>query len=163
MVEEERGPKLRATYLGVGEFGEDISGILGRVLKALTQAPLVKLRSMVVFGSRARGDWKPWSDTDVVLIVEVKKPLKWGTLWELGLPEDVIVDAHRAYIEPRIFTPEGFRRALSLGSLTALDALEEGVVLYDDGYWREMKELFSKMKRSGQIEKMPFGWKIRTT
>lgn len=91
-----------------------------------------------------RGGWKPWSDTDVVMIIEVERP-RWGTLWELGLPKKVVLKAHKANLELRIFTPEGL--ALNEGSLTALDALEEGVVLYDDGFWRGMRITHLKMKR----------------
>jgi len=130
------------------------------IIKALLRGPY-RLRSFVVFGSRARGDWKPWSDTDVIIVIDgLDRPLKWRALWELGLPEEVVNRAHDIELEARIFTSEEFEEMLRSFSLTALDALEEGVVLYDDGFWRKMQSIFRRMKRDGLIKRIDDGWKV---
>jgi len=160
MVEEQRHHRLGEVYLGVGEFGEDVSAVLAEIIKALLKGPY-RLRSFVVFGSRARGDWKPWSDTDVVIIIDgLNKPLRWRALWELDLPEDVVNKAHDIELEARVFTPEEFEEMLRSFSLTALDALEEGVVLYDDGFWRKMRAVFERMERDGLVKRIDGGWKV---
>jgi len=42
--------------------------------------------------------------------------------------------------------------------LTALDALQEGVALYDDGFWKEAKETFRKAKKEYRLRKIKNGW-----
>jgi len=67
----------------------------------------------------------------------------------LGLPGDAAEAAERSCVAARVFTPERFQELLRSFNLTALDALEEGVVLFDDGFWREVKAEFERMKASG--------------
>ena len=55
--------------LGTSESGEDVPTLMKKYAESLVSSEL-KVRSIVVMGSRARGDWKPWSDTDVLIIVE---------------------------------------------------------------------------------------------
>ena len=69
-----------------------------------------------------------------IIIDRLDRPLRWRALWELGLPEEVVNRVHDIELETRIFTPEEFEEMLRSFSLTALDALEEGVILYDDGF-----------------------------
>jgi len=145
--------------LGVDEFDVTVSEVVVRLLRVLLSLPW-RLRCFVVFGSRIRGDWKPWSDTDVLIILETGKPLRWGRFWELDLPDWFYRLAGQASADERIFTPDQFERLLERGGLTALDALEEGVALYDDGYWRRMKTIFEKMKSRGRLVKMEDGWQI---
>ena len=160
MPEEEGASPSQGGRFGITEFGDDVEEELKRLLRGLLSCPH-KLRSFVVFGSRARGDWKPWSDTDVVIIIEAREIAKWAPLRGLGLPEDALEAAERSCVEARVFTPERFRELLRSFSLTALDALEEGIVLYDDGFWRELKTEFERMKASGQVEKIPIGWRVK--
>jgi len=42
-----------------------------------------------------------------------------------------------------------------------LDVLEDGIVLHDNGYWKEMKRKFLDRKKSGAIKKIKNGWKIK--
>ena len=44
------------------------------------------------------------------------------------------------------------------GHLTALDAMEEGIVLYDDGFWKEAQEAFQVAKREYGLKKIRDGW-----
>ena len=61
-----------------------------------------------------------------MIIVEAESIAKWAPLHGLGLPSDAF--------EARVFTPERFRELLRSFNLTALDALEEGVMLFDDSF-----------------------------
>ncbi len=154
------GKGIHRTRFGVNELGLPVDESLGKLLKLLAER--YKLRAFVVFGSRARGDWKPWSDTDVVIILELDAPLKWGKLWELDLPKEAFRLAGRACVEERIFTPKQFRELLRSFGFTALDALEEGVVLYDDGFWEGLKSEFEEMKRKKVVQKTEKGWILRS-
>ena len=154
--------KQRVARFGLNEHGEPVdTAVEGFLELLLTKSPF-KLRAFVVFGSRARGDWKPWSDTDVLLIMD---GIEGKTLWEVMRELSDVWDGLRglplAGIEPRIFTPGEFSELLRRRtSLTVLDALEEGVVLYDDGFWRGVRAEFEEMKKKGLVEKTPTGWKV---
>lgn len=43
--------------------------------------------------------------------------------------------------------------------LTALDAVGEGVVLYDDGFWKEAQRTFRAAKKEYGLRKIRGGWR----
>ncbi|RLI38053.1 hypothetical protein DRO60_03850 [Candidatus Bathyarchaeota archaeon] len=162
MAGRERPDKALKARFGLNELGEPIDATVERFLELLLRKSPYRLRAFVVFGSRARGDWRPWSDTDVLLVMEgVEGKVVWGAMHELGLSWADFKGLPPAGLQARVFTPDGFRDALRAFSLTALDALEEGIVLYDDGFWRDVKAEFEEMKRRGIVKKTSFGWEVR--
>jgi len=104
----------------------------------------------VAIGSRARGEWRPWSDTDVVIVVEQD---------EKRLPFNE--DALAICLEPRVFRPEEFLRALRELRLTALEAGDHGIPIYDDGFWPQFKAEFERIKRLYGLERSDIGWVVR--
>ncbi len=110
----------------------------------------VRLRSVVVIGSRARGDWKPWSDTDVIIVVEQA---------EKRLPRNE--DALAIGLEARVFRPEELFKALEEFRLTALEAGDQGVPVYDDGFWPTFKARFEELRRAYGLERTEVGWRVR--
>ncbi|HID16905.1 TPA: hypothetical protein EYP26_01275 [Candidatus Bathyarchaeota archaeon] len=71
----------------------------------------------------------------------------------LNPPED-----WRLSLEPRAYSPEKFLNAIWALDLTALDAVEEGVVLYDGGFWKEAQEAFRSTKKEYGLKKIKDGW-----
>lgn len=61
-------------------------------------------------------------------------------------------------LEPRAYTPMEFLDALWSLDLTALDAVDEGIVLYEDGFWNEAKEAFMAVKKEYRLRKIRGGW-----
>ncbi|WP_225322873.1 nucleotidyltransferase domain-containing protein [Synechococcus sp. RSCCF101] len=61
---------------------------------------LVQVRTMAseppeaiwLFGSRARGDWDGWSDTDLIVVAEREATAQWwaDVILEAGLAQDVL-------------------------------------------------------------------------
>ena len=138
---------IRVLDLGVDEFGERVMDQVKAYMKALGERG-ISLRSVVVFGSRARGDYKPWSDADVLVIAENLPIVKrWETLW-IG------------EVEPRGYTPREFMRALLSLDMTALDACCEGKVVYDDGFWELALKEFEKVKEIYELTKLEDAWEI---
>jgi len=41
-----------------------------------------------------------------------------------------------------------------------LDALHEGVPLFDRGFWRELKARFERLVEEGVLERLGRGWRI---
>ena len=109
----------------------------------------IRLKCVVVIGSRARGSWKPWSDTDVLIVVDQA---------DKRLPRNE--DALAIGLEARIFRPEELLRALEELRLTALEAGDHGVPIYDDGFWQFFKARFEETKKAYELERIDVGWRI---
>ena len=100
--------------------------------------------TVILFGSRARGDYNRASDYDLIVIsrklsgnfLARTKPLY--KLNEEFLPVDVLA-----------YTPAEFLKALENLSPSALDAMREGIVLYDNGFYEVARRHFEELKRRG--------------
>jgi len=45
--------------------------------------------------------------------------------------------------------------------IAVLDALEHGVVVYDDGFWEEARRVFEEFKREWELAEIEEGWVSR--
>lgn len=98
----------------------------GYVEDLARRLPLI---AAAVVGSVARGDFNVWSDIDVLVVVE-KLPARApdrGILLAAEAPGGVQVVG---------FTPDQFRKAQERGSPLAREAVELGIVLWGDGFFR---------------------------
>ena len=118
------------------DFARRVSGRLG-------------LRSMVVFGSYARGTQLRESDVDVLIVAEAFE----------GLPfyerEYMVLKLYKGSLplEPWCYTPREVLEALERRPRIDLaDALTRGVVVYDDGFWSMIRG-----KYLGRIEWTDYG------
>ena len=114
--------------------------------------------TIILHGSRARGDFKPSSDFDITVIDENFPQFmqRWDQLRK-----------YRAKIPlwPRGFTPEEFLATIKSCNPTALDAVHEGKILLDRGLIQTARTLFKeildryelKKKENGQISLNPPG------
>lgn len=111
----------------------------------------IKVHSLVVFGSLAKGDFKPWSDVDMVIIAgDLPRGLDRFELFYL--PRDFAMD-------PRPYTKEEFLKAIEEIDLTAWDSIHEGKVVFDDGFWKSAREKFEGVKKEYGLVKTKTGWK----
>ena len=87
-----------------------------------------KVHAAILFGSRARGDFKPWSDYDLLVIADFSEKYldRIGKLLE-------ILDSK---IEPHPYTLEEALEMLKKGNPTVIDAMSEGVVVYEGEEFR---------------------------
>jgi len=87
----------------------------------------VRLNRLILFGSRARGDAGPYSDTDVVVILDDSSNEKDFDIvsdcaWEAGFEHGIV-------IVPVIFTKEEWENGPERYSLLAQAVEAEGVLL----------------------------------
>lgn len=107
--------------------------------------------AVVLFGSRARGEAKPHSDVDLLIVVRESTDQKaaWRSAWEalkgLGVDKDVL-----------IATPEKIRRFGTMIGLVYRPALQEGRVLYEAGEWDTRCEV-----SEAEVEAQVRGWMAR--
>jgi predicted nucleotidyltransferase len=100
-----------------------------------------KVHAAILFGSRARGDFKPWSDYDLLIIADFKDKYidRIGRLLE-------ILDSK---IEPHPYTLEEAFEMLKKGNPTIVDALAEGVVIFEGEGLERLRELYRDLVRRG--------------
>ena len=102
------------------------------------------LIAVILFGSRARKDHKPWSDYDLLIIADFKSPYLERICEVLKVLKGI-----RLPIEPHPYTLEEAINMLKRGNPTIYDALDEGIVLYETDKLQQLKKLFIELKRRG--------------
>lgn len=103
-------------------------------------------RLIILFGSQARGDWKPWSDYDLLIIADFKEKY----LDRIGSILEALSDIHIP-IEPHPYTFEEAVNMLLKGNILIIDALEGGRVLYQRSRsdLERLLKILSDLKRRG--------------
>ncbi len=138
---------------GTDKFGRDVAAALDEYVGLLKRRGLL-LRTVLLMGSRAKRKWKSQSDIDVLVIAdnlpeERRYLVPFGEVldfrrWMLLSDRPLFIG-----IEPSgCCSHREFLRRLQQFDLQALDALYYGKVLYDDGFWKEAKASFTKIKEA---------------
>lgn len=109
-----------------------------------------RARAVVLFGSRAKGEYTDESDADVCLIAD-------------DLPEDLFRRRYPAVPGYRFLSVLGFhsREFLELlhgANPLALDIVHEGKPLYDDGFLKEARKVFEEAIRRYELRRTDRGW-----
>lgn len=118
--------------------------------KFLAIAKKKKAEAVILFGSRATGEYTEESDCDICLIAD-------------DLPQDVF---RRRYLAPSGFRflsvfgfhPQEFLDMLKDANLFILDILEEGKTLYDNGFLREAQIRGKEVIEKYHLKKEEKGW-----
>ena len=111
------------------------------------------IKSIVMVGSYVRGDLKPWSDIDILIIVDDTLPESRMNLEEL---EERIKDIagnvwSRLSIFP-LFALTEFVDYARIGHPVVYNLIKEGVVIYDVGFFTPWKKLLKAGKIPRTIE-----------
>lgn len=118
--------------LGVIWDGRKAENVLRGFLDDL-KVRKVDLKAVVVIGSRARDVWKPSSDIDLVIVVGGEEDLR-----------KILVAKNIGIIDPKPYTVKDLWEALRGVDTTIVEALECGVVVYDDGIWRLLRKEYER-------------------
>ncbi|MEM4970852.1 MAG: nucleotidyltransferase domain-containing protein [Sulfolobales archaeon] len=108
----------------------------------------VGARLVILFGSRARGDYTEYSDYDVLVVGD-------------NIPRDpreayaMLIDPSNPNVQPVGMNTEVFLKKLREGNTFILEALEDGRILYADeallnNVMQEFKRIRSKYQRIGR-------------
>jgi hypothetical protein len=104
---------------------------------------IVQLDAVILFGSRATGKATEDSDYDLVFIGNFLCPRIERVKMVLRLkPPRIPIDVF-------CYTPEEFERAFQAFSLTAIDAVGEGIVLLGDIFVQPFKERYADLVHAG--------------
>ena len=117
-------------------------GMLTRVEEYLVKKMNVK--AVILYGSRARGDWKSWSDYDILIIANFKEKY----LDRLKIVMEIL-DNISLEIEPHPYTLDEALEMLKKGNPIIVNALEEGKILYSTEDLEKLIETYGELKRRG--------------
>ncbi|MBD3256051.1 MAG: hypothetical protein GF383_13225 [Candidatus Lokiarchaeota archaeon] len=111
----------------------------------------LELECVILYGSRARGDYQPHSDIDLMVIGNFDKPFfdradyiyeKYN--WNWGM--DVLC-----------YTPEEFEVQFKKGVVSALDSIYEGICIYGESFFKKYRDKLKILKSRG-LRKDPPVW-----
>ena len=109
---------------------------------------------VVLFGSRARGDWDPSSDYDLLVGLRGEDGRRWvDRVAELSQGLYVNIDLFP-------YSRSEWRRMFRERRLLMLDALEHGLVLFDRGAFARMRRTFNKWREQGLVSPWMCGWRV---
>ncbi len=130
-------------------FRAEVKRFVQRVITFL------KPNTIILYGSMARGDYGVGSDIDILVIAE-----NLPDNFDRRLRMMAELNDTTAPIECLAYTPEEFEEMLERMHPTALYALDDGIIIYDNGTIVKIAEKFQKMKRAGTIKRFKYGWII---
>lgn len=120
----------------------EIDRELGNIVERLRKEFNVK--AVILFGSRARGDWKPWSDFDILVIADFSEGYLDRIKRLLEVVGDIPLD-----IEFHPYTVEEALEMLRRCNPMIIDALEEGIILYKTNEIEKLFDVYRELKRRG--------------
>ncbi|MDJ0275156.1 MAG: nucleotidyltransferase domain-containing protein [Nitrososphaerota archaeon] len=115
----------------------------------------VRPRSVILFGSYAKGDYTEESDVDVCVIAE-------------NLPEDELARRSLSSLYPHVgvraigYFPGEFLEMLERLNVIVLEIVEYGIPVIDDGTFARAKEVLERLKGTGVVRPEQGGWRFST-
>lgn len=112
---------------------------------------VLSLECVILFGSRARKDYMPYSDVDLIFIGDFKeKFIKRGAVIYEKFDFRVGLDAF-------CYTPKEFEKMFQEGIVSILDAIDEGICLLGRDFFKRYKKKINNLKSKG-LRKEPPVW-----
>ena len=111
-----------------------------------------KVRSVVIFGSYAKGDFTEESDVDLCVVAD-------------NLPEEEIErrTLRKYYTTPGVevvaYSPDEFKRMLEKLNPVVLDIVDYGKALMDDGFFKECREALDRLFKENRLTRVANTWR----
>jgi predicted nucleotidyltransferase len=107
---------------------------------------------VILYGSRARGTHKRHSDYDLLVGLRKPSPVRFIDRILDFMPTEF------ALAEPKVFTREELEDLWFHYARTLLDPLYEGIVLVDQGGWKEYQRRFAEVMDAGILRREGTAW-----
>jgi len=103
--------------------------------------------SVILTGSRARGDWMLWSDYDVLVIADFDKDYmdRLSEIAELLKDIPIPIEIHPYTFDEAIVI-------LKRGNVLIYDALEYGKPLYVTKRYEDLRKIFNDLRSKGLVK-----------
>lgn len=109
---------------------------------------------IVVFGSAAKGTWTVWSDIDIFVGLNRDDDLR--LIDRIGQFAKFV----RGKLEVFPYARSEWQHMFETLNSLLLEALEDGIVLIDNGEFASMREIFYRWRADGLILRTSCGWRI---
>ena len=126
-----------------------------KFLKRVMETRGNEIEFIVLFGSRAKGEWSKGSDYDLLIGLQIDDGKRLiDRIYEFSLLSN-------GEVQPFPYSRMEWERMFKELHLLLLEALNHGIILFDRGSFRKMKEIFLKMREEGIITPTETGWRIK--
>lgn len=121
-----------------------------KVIKNLIKT-IVGIESIILFGSRARNEAFSESDFDLILIAPFQDSIfdRLKSIYA-SIPPTLKIEAFG-------YTAQEFEHMLYSFHIIALEVLNDGIPLYDRGYFKRLHEEFRQLQAKG-LKRQQFYW-----
>lgn len=127
---------------------------LERFLERLLDTRGEEVEFVVLFGSMAKGNWSRGSDYDVLIGLRGEDGKRLiDRMYEISLLAE-------GNIEVFPYSRAEWQRMFAGFHPLLLEAFEHGVILFDQGAFAAMREVFRRWRAEGVLTPAGFGWKI---
>ena len=120
-------------------------------MKALLKEKSEKIVSIILFGSMAKGNYTIYSDYDLLLIVSYESLDFKNRLYEYSKFSNGWVEIFPYTMDEANFMFKNFNPLI-------LDALKDGIIIYDKGFWKKLKKEFKKLIKQKTLISKENGW-----
>lgn len=138
-------------------LSQELSEKIISVLKKIFQRDL---RSVILFGSYVKGTAQPYSDIDILIILN-RKFANWMERQDLEIELRKRLYRTVGQVSPKVGSVEELEAALKAHNPLILNILDSGIALYDDGAFAKLKEHFKHIA-STEVVKHADYWEVVT-
>ncbi len=102
----------------------------------------INVSAIILFGSRARGIAKEHNDYDFIIVGDFSEPYLERSDWFLEKAPALLMDLF-------CYTPQEFEMLFSTYTLTAIDAIGEGIVIYGEEWVQPYQARYQRLIELG--------------
>jgi predicted nucleotidyltransferase len=113
-----------------------------------------QLAFAVLFGSMATGKWMPYSDYDLLIGLNRDDGVRF--IDRIGEFQQFVQTA----IDVFPYSKSEWQKMFEGFHLLLLEALDTGIVLWDDGSFARMRERFLQWQQEGIVQRKGRGWRV---
>jgi predicted nucleotidyltransferase len=135
-----------------------IENIAKKLISQLKDKFQDDLRSIILFGSYAKGAAQPYSDIDILIILN-RKFANWTERRDLEIELRKRLYRTIGQVSPKTATIEELKIALDNLNPLLLNIIDSGTILYDDGAFIKLKEHFNQIVPD-KVVKHPDYWEV---
>ncbi|MEM3506150.1 MAG: nucleotidyltransferase domain-containing protein [Candidatus Bathyarchaeia archaeon] len=130
------------------------SSLKSYIEKLLSSDKKEKIKSIVLHGSMARGDYSCSSDIDLLIVVSEESKRLDKRIYEYS-------EYSNGWVEPLVYTDKEIIEMFNDFNPLILYALKDGIVIIDNGFWFKLKRKFNEMEKEGRLKKEGNSWIVK--
>lgn len=113
-----------------------------------------RILSIILFGSMAKGTYNIYSDYDILIVVSHEELNFKDRLYKYS-------KFSNGWIEAFVYTKKEIELMFKNFNLLILDSLKDGLIIYDKGFWNNLKKEFKELINKGILIPKENGWLIK--